>query len=395
MDKSKRKLNIASVLLFVVLIIPFLSISGIKNTISEGIYQIWQLGSVCVLALIFLFKHSRARLGWAIGLFAAYQSVILASSVFNNGINPGIITVIVALLLIFALLQTDSYYEIICAVSVIVVLSLFINFPVMLQNRGAVNAEFFIGGKNSLGIFLIPGIFMLIINSLERISRTGKFTLIAIALSLLTVLIGSSGTGIIVALCATLFLLLAIKFKPQKTIYLGVIFAVYALFLLFPEDFLLTEHWLEFTDMLGKDGTLTGRSTIWDISKALIRENWLFGAGRGVTLSYVNTWGVHQTISEAHNFILEILLEGGALALTLFGILFFRTVRRLDMKDPRHKTVFIALCVLLINGLTESTINGFLVVMLLSIACRYANEPKNDAVGCRKKDKKWISDSKN
>ena len=381
MINTNIKLNLGTIIFFVFLITPFFSISGIKNAMSSSIYQAWQIISICFLLLMFFLKNTQIKIGWAIGLFSAYQIIILFSSVFNNGISPGIIAVIIASVLIFILLQTDYYYEIISAVSIIVVLSLLINFPIMLQNRGSVNAEFFIGGKNALGIFLIPGMFLLILNSLEKNLTVSKFTLFAIAFSLLTVFIGSSGTGIVVAFCALIFMLLAIKFKPKKPIYLGIIFTIYALFLLFSDKFFLTDYWLRFTDLLGKDSTLTARTTIWNIAEGLIKDNWLFGAGRGVELSYVNTWGERQTIYEAHNFILEILMEGGIIALLLFGTLFFKAVKNLDVDDAKHRIVFIALCVLLINGLTESTVNGFLVMILLSIACRYANEQKKKTLG--------------
>lgn len=390
MNKSKRKLNPGTVVLFVFLLTPFFSIAGIKNTMSTGIYQAWQIMSIFFLVLMVLLKLKQIKLSWGIGLFCAYQMVILVSSVYNNGISPGIIAVIVASILVFILIQTSFYYEIASAVSIVVILSMLINFPIMIQNRGNVNAEFFIGGKNALGIFLIPGIFFLIINSLEENNQVSKVTIFAILLGLLTIFIGSSGTGIVVAFCAMLFLLLSIWFKPQKTICLVVVITIYALFLLFSEKFFLTDYWLRFTELLGKDSTLTARTTIWGIAKGLISNNWLFGAGRGVELSYINTWGERQTIYEAHNFILEILMEGGVVALLLFGLLFFKAVRRLNMEKLKHKVVFIALCVLLINGLTESTVNVFLVMMLLSIACRYANEQESRYIG-----EKWIVDSKN
>lgn len=376
MINTKRKNNIGTIVFLIFLIMPFFSISGIKNAMSRNIYQTWQIFSVFFLLLMFFLKKTQIKINWTIGVFSIYQTVILFSSIFNNGISPGIIIVIIASILIFILLQTDYYYEILIAVSIIVALTLLINFPIMLQKREFANAEFFIGGKNSLGIFLIPGMFLLLINSFENNGKVGKLTLLMIALSLITVFIGSSGTGIIVAFCALLFLLIAIKIKPPKVIFLGVIFTIYALFLLFSEYFFKTDYWLNFTNLLGKDSTLTARTTIWNIAGDLIRENWLIGAGRGVELSYVNTWGERQIIYEAHNFILEILMEGGIVALTLFGTLFFKAVKRLDLDYAKHRVAFIALCVLLINGLTESTVNSFLVMILLSIACRYANEQK-------------------
>ncbi len=370
----KKKANFGTMILFVFLLLPFLGIAGIKNAMGTGVYQAWQTVSLGVLFILFLVKYACVRLNWSVCLFTIYQLVILGSSTINHGISPGIIVVTVASVLIFILFQTNYYYEMIGSAGIIIILSLLINFPTVLQNREIINAEFFIGGKNALGIFLIPGIFILLINSLEKYNKASLFTVFAIVLSLITVFVGASGTGIVVALCALLFLLVAIKFKPKKIVYLGVIFAVYGLFLLLSEKFFIADYWVKFTDMLGKDGTLTGRTAIWNTAAELIRDNWLFGVGRGAALVYINARGERQIVYEAHNFVMEILLEGGAVALVLYGLLFFKAVRRLNLENPKQKMVFVGWCVLLINGLTESTVNSFLVMMLLGIACRYANE---------------------
>ena len=380
MEKTNGKINIGMVVLFVFLLTPFLSISGIKNTMGAGMFQIWQIIAICFLLLIFLVKHQQIKFNWALGLFCAYQFIILFSSAYNGVITIGIIAIVFTSIIVFMLLQTDAYYEIIGAVSVIVVLSLIINAFTMVQNRDVIGAEYFIGGKNSLGIFLIPGMFILIIRALEKKNKINKFTVLAIVLCVASVFLGASGTGVVVAVFTIIVLLLAIKFKPKKTVYLGVVLVIYALFLLFSERFFLTEYWFKITQFLGKDSTLTARTTIWRLAKELIADNWLIGAGRGVGISYVNTYGELQVMTEAHNFILEILLEGGVVALLLFGLLFFRMVARLNLEKPKDRVIFIALCILLINGLTESTINVFMVIMIISIACRYAGEKEKEKI---------------
>lgn len=380
MTNTKQKINIGVSLLFAFLIIPFLGIAGIKNAISPSLYQAWQIISVCFLLILVFLKHAQIKINWALGLYVAYQAVIVLSSTVNNGFSPGIITVIVAAVLIFALLQTDFYYEILSAAVIIVVIMALVNFPSMLQSRDSIDIEFFVGGKNSLGIFFIPGVFMLIINSLEKNGKVSKLCLLGAGLCLLTVFISSSGTGVVVAFCTLFFLLLAIKFRPRKIIYLAIILVIYALFLLFSEDFFLTEYWFRFTDLLGKDSTLTARTSIWSAAEELIKQNWLFGAGRGVELSYINSLGYRHIIYEAHNLLLEILLEGGAAALLLFGALFSKTIWHLDMKNAKHKIVFVALFVILVNGLTESTVNTFFVMILLGIACRCAGENNKEKI---------------
>lgn len=153
-----------------------------------------------------------------------------------------------------------------------------------------------------------------------------------------------------------------------------VILAFYIIFILFSDDFFVTTYWLDFTDILGKDSTLTSRTTIWNIAKEIISDHWLFGSGRGTEISYVNSWGERQLIYEVHNFILEILIEGGVVALTIYSAMFYKAVKGLDMINIKNKIIFIALCVLLINGLTESTLNNFFVIIILGVACHYATE---------------------
>jgi O-antigen ligase len=239
-----------------------------------------------------------------------------------------------------------------------------------------------------LGIFLVPGAFFLLLRSYESSAKVTKLAMIVAVICLSVVFIGSSGTGIIVAASAVLFLIISQKLKVRKFVFMGIILAVYAVFIFFPDDFFITEYWLKFTDYLGKDVSLTSRTLIWKEAEALVLDNWLFGAGRGVEITYMGSLGEWQMTHEAHNFVLEILMEGGVVALALFGALFFKAIKGLNMSNKTHKLVFIALCVIMINGLTESTVNNFFVVAMLGVACRFANE-KVDS-----ENEKWIADSK-
>ena len=76
--------------------------------------------------------------------------------------------------------------------------------------------------------------------------------------------------------------------------------------------------------------------------------------------------------------VLEILLECGVIGLLLYGTLLFYTIRHLNMNDLKQRMVFVALCVLLVNGLTESTLNSYFVTLMLGIACRYAAENRRN-----------------
>jgi O-antigen ligase len=255
-----------------------------------------------------------------------------------------------------------------------------INLPIMISNLSDEYAVYFIGGKNSLSMFLIPGAFLCLINSLETEKRISMKYIIVMLLCLLSVLIGDSGTGIVVVFFVVVLMILMTKIKVSKWIYIFMILLVYASIILFSTVFLSTDLWIFITGILGKDSDLTSRITIWNIAKDFISDNWLLGPGRGTEIIYVNKWGERQLIYEAHNLILEVLMEGGVVAFTIFSALFYNIVDKLDMNDIRNKMVFIALCALLINGFTESTVNNLFVTVVLGVACHYAMENRGKKI---------------
>ena len=360
--------------MFFIILIPFFSIAGIKNSMSEMIYQGWQIAATALLILMMLMVSTHIKLNWAVGLFAVYQVTIFGSTFVHQGFSPGIFVITAAMIMIFMLLQSHYYYELMDAICILVTLVAVVNFITIIMKVGDTSISYFIGGKNSLSIFLIPGTFVLLMNSMQSERKVSKKTVYTVGLCLFSVLLGSSGTGLVVAALTIVLMLTVHKFKPNKPLYLIVILIFYVVFIFLAEEFVVTRYWLLFTDLLEKDSTMTSRTAIWDAAKSLINDNWLFGFGRGTRLSYVNTIGRNRTSYEAHNFILEILLEGGVAALALYATLFTNAVKHLNMNIVKNRVVFIALCVLLINGLTESTVNNCFVTIIMGIACRYAVE---------------------
>lgn len=377
MDNAK-KINRSLVFLFIVTLIPFFSIYEIKENMGETFYQLWQILSAVFLFYIVFKSASAISINKISFLFMLYQFVILASTVMHHGYSIGIVLVTLSAIFVFFILQSEHYRELLEAICLVIILSAIINFPMMLVRLNDENAKFFIGGKNALGMFLVPGMFLLFCKYAEFGAKSKKNTFFLIGLCLFSVLIGSSGTGIIVSVLATVMLLLAYKHKPPKALYTFIIAVIYILFILFSDDFFSTELWLNFTDMLGKDSSLTSRTTIWKLSKDIISENWLLGAGRGTLITYENTLGERQRIYEAHNLVLEILMEGGIIALALYLSMLKSIISKLDMCINKNRIIFIALCIVLINGLTESVLNSFFVIIILGIACRYASENRGN-----------------
>ena len=66
--------------------------------------------------------------------------------------------------------------------------------------------------------------------------------------------------------------------------------------------------------MITGKGTFTGRNLLWQSAIELIKMSPIYGYGRS-ELDYIEIW---YGFFSSHNFILEMLLQGGVIALFLW-----------------------------------------------------------------------------
>lgn len=378
MNRIRERNRQLLVFIWIVLILPFLSVQGIRSAMGTSVYQGWQFFSMLVTGALVVYMAEEIRINLYSVLFTLFQGLVFVNTAVHSGISLGILVVMLMSVFLFLLLQTDFYSQLLQALAVLVIALVLINLPGLFLRSGDENEMFFISGKNGLSIFLVPGAFFILFQAIERYGKLRWTSTVGLGLCLLSVIVGSSGTGVVVTAVAAILLLLAVKFKPPKWVYIAVILALYAILILFSETLLESKFWLSFTELLGKDGTLTSRMSIWKTVKRYIGRYWLIGVGRGARIRYINSLGMYRFNYEAHNFVLEILLESGVIGLLLYGTLLFYTIRHLNMNDLKQRMVFVALCVLLVNGLTESTLNSCFVTLMLGIACRYAAENRRN-----------------
>lgn len=117
--------------------------------------------------------------------------------------------------------------------------------------------------------------------------------------------------------------------------------------------FLRLQNYFSFIieNILGKSITFTGRTELWDLSYILIRNKPVFGYGiyENSGLLFRNGWYYY-----AHNAVLEVMLQGGFLALTAFLAVF------LISAFPLYKYRFHY-----ISGIISITIFSMLIMMLM------------------------------
>lgn len=141
------------------------------------------------------------------------------------------------------------------------------------------------------------------------------------------------------------------------------------------------------TQLLGRDSTLTGRTTLWAVSYVTgLDRPWL---GNGFNAFWLGTEGPAAEVLEvvkwnapsAHNGLLETWLDLGIPGVLLVSFVFGRTFRRSVLffrqhSGWEHSWPFLFLVLLFLLNLTESVFlssNGFFWILFVSIALRVSS----------------------
>lgn len=365
--KSQYVNYYGTLILYMITILPFLSLSGVKKLLGENILLSYQTGAMLILCAMVFLRARWVRINLFSGLYIVLQALIMVVTTVNYGFSFGIMVSVCAGIFLVLLMQKDAAI-IVRALVVIAIAATFLNLIPMLQLGISDKEQYFIGGKNAFSMFLVPAGFAVVINKLIRNGRAGELEIVYLVLAAVCVIWARSAAGIVTALAMICTLAWVKKFKPNVLVTVLAMAGVYILLAFFSEVLVGSGWWHRVTQWLGKDVTLTSRFSIWERTIEIFRENWLFGVGRGVQIKYINSWGRTRIGSEAHNFLLELLLEGGVVGLVLFCVYFWLAVRKLDMNSKLHRVVLMANIVILINGLVESVNNKLVLSLFVALA---------------------------
>ena len=370
--QNQKDVNYGKIGLYIFCILPFLAINGIKNNMPEALYQTWQICSVGLMFLILAIKNT-VWVNKFVKYFILYKvEVFLVTTIFK-GFSYGILVVDLAAIFIILLMCLD-YREILKALVFIGTFAGLINLYSIIKNTSA-DEIYFIGGKNSFSMFLIPMLFLSIINSNEKhgtiIEKVHFSNYFFVALCTYTIFWGASGSGIISMITVLLLMFLFSKYKPNKLVVVGIIAFANILLVFNSTSLFSSEKWIDFVEFLGKDATMTSRTLIWERAFNLLDGHYLFGIGRGSILEYKNFYDILQLKTEAHNLIVELLLNGGIVGFILFFSAVLSLIRKIDISQKKQRYVFFAIIAMFVNGLTESINNNYLLTILFAIGNYY------------------------
>ncbi len=367
MNITRRRLNtyVISFALF-----PFLGILG-----GGGIQQVLLILGTGILALFVVYRKTMPEDKFAI-LFLFYSIETFVVTSYHEGISTGLFFSIISYSFLFSLFLLD-FDLLLNAIAVIGYIVTFVNFLSVILTTRADDSIYFIGGKNRLSIILIPLLMIILLNEIRQHGKIRLRAKLCWFIGIFSIALAGSGTGIVVVAFAIFFAILFWKANPSKYIIIGIILALYALLILSSNTVLGSQVWINVTSGLGKRSDLTDRTLVWGSLLRMLRHNWLLGLGRGATNTFINNWGLMASANEAHNAVLELFLDGGVVGFILYAIAFTISVKKTDTSTKEGKVIFIAIAVIMINGLTESVTTIFTTTLILAIAnyYSYSSEP--------------------
>lgn len=370
--------------IFTVLVIPFFKpilfqyISELY--ILEDIYIFWKILAagfiLSFFGLCILSSNRIPKMVLAIGIFEL--SILLSTFVYWGDISRALIDTISMIsytAFLVLSIKWDHVFTLRMLKKIMCILML-INLGSMILFPNGIpadlyhnqeNALYFMTNDNGSTLFLIFVMTLILLDGqVNRKNRNYKNGILLFS-SFLSALLSRSATAI-VSLTLLLFGLFVIK--KSKRIWKAmpkIIFILYMMLLLYLftlQDSAVMEYVM--THILHRSGTFTGRYELWRTAWKMIGSQPWLGYGR-LNHDYIAAWGGYFS---SHNMIIEILLQGGMIALIAFASLMNIVIQRMRIAFFNKLAVCmaLALAVILTAALMEAAVHSVYIFGLFIIS---------------------------
>ena len=309
-----------------------------------------------------------------LGLILLYYLEIFISTVLNGVNLKAIVLRVISQLAVFMICSFYAYYngknlvKALFALGEIIVYSNLISiliYPNGMYNDLIYSKNWILGYKNNfmqfyLGFCVVSALFLFYFKKYIR-------PILLLIAMIVSVILADSSTSIIVMILYSAMLIVSVFDKGNRinslVLTIGNIIAFFVVVIYRAMDYFQ----LLIVQILHKTNTLSSRTMLWDDVYYLIRKKPIMGYGfRGREAIYLfgRSWATN-----AHNAILQALIEGGVICLGLYLLINFVLLKELYLY--RHsfsaKTLSVGMFVFNIAMLTE-VYNAATVYVLFGLA---------------------------
>lgn len=286
---------------------------------------------VIVIAYKFVFKKEFINIYLCLVLF--FELSILASTIANK--QPlskcvGNITTIFSICYIAdCYLKSVNIKKFVNSLFYIyLILNIANLFVVIFFNKGltgdTTNPMYLLAEDNTVPIHNI--LFVALVAIKAKLDNNVKWlSLLIIPASTFILIDSATNKAIVLVLIVGLFFLELVKLKVVNTKVIIAVASVVicAMFACVVIRSLSDQVFAIIGKLLNRNSTFTGRTILWDISLEKIKDSPLFGYG-----DYQNHIAIWDGYFSAHNYYLEILLDGGFVAFAAFLAILYMALKK-------------------------------------------------------------------
>lgn len=393
----KKKYNI---IIYILLIIPYIKLPGyiLGNTL-DTIYDIYKIISCALIFVFYIYKYRKiSKMLVAITLF---QFSFIISTVINGNLNnvfdqtiQGLSIISICMLAEFGIKEDcKQFLKAMCVVLTVLTLA---NSYTMIKYylKGMYVDElnhweyYFLGYDNSSFFIEFPLLIYSACYSYMQYKKINAFTWIMTGIIAFSYFYVKSTTSLIMIVIFAIFLL-TYRWKAWKKIldFRVVITVFVALFLLIVM-FNIQSHFANFLEnVLQKEVTLTGRDYIWEQAKSYIVKSPIIGYGMEDFEILMSKFGINHV----HDIILDILYNGGMIALSIYFVILNLCKKQLN-KDRNSfilNVISIGIFIYLFSGIFDYYNNKYIIFTFFILAA-YANRIAESI----KEKEKWRNECK-
>lgn len=261
-------------------------------------------------------------------------------------------------------------------------------FPNGMYEYNTFTENYLFGYRNNMIMMIMPAMIFSIVRSLRYYNRLSLSSVLISLFSILSVILAFSATSVIgICIFVVCVLMAIIGFMPKIFNIISYLLVNVAYF--FGVIILRVQDAFAFiiVDMLGRDLTFTGRTSIWDRALNAFYKSPLFGIGEisnDMSRSLIGA-------THAHNYYLDLLYKSGIVGFVLFSAVLIICGISLYKNHSNGKIPFIvsgSLLAFMIMLQSEAYYNIYYFFSIITLAAfiKYAL-PKKDENGnfCFKK----------
>lgn len=370
--------------IFILLIIPYIQLPGyIIGGVLDTIFDLYKVASSILIFIIYIYKYRKmSKMLVAVTLF---QFTFVLSTIINGSLKnvfdqsiQFLSVVSICMLAEFGIREDcKSFFKAMCIVLGGLALAngytMFKYYPNGMYVDELNHWQYyFLGYDNSSFFIEFPLLIYLTCYSYMKNKNIGLIVWLVIGMMAFQYIYVQSTTAIIMIAIFAIFLLTYKLIIWEKFLDFRVVISILLVTFFVIVIFNVQIYFSEFLEnIVHKDITLTGRDYIWEEAKKYIMASPIIGYGMENFEVIMGKFGINHV----HNFILDILYNGGIIALTMYSFILNLCKRYLN-KDRSNfilNTISIGIFIYLFSGIFDYYNNKY-VIFTLFILAMYSNK---------------------